>query len=253
MEEAFVSLENRQGVVVAELRHGVTNPICPRLVDALAHAVQSVIDDTTAGALVLTSANTKFFSIGLDIPHLMDLSKEAFLEFLASFSRLSLALLTMPKPTVAAVSGHATAGGCILALCCDYRFIAQGRKLMGLNEIRLGLPVPYAADCILRSLVGQRIARQITDGGEFYLPEQAQAMGLVDRVVPGDQLMGQSIQQARMLAEMPREAFARIKANRLAPVRAEIEARLRAKDLEFVEAWYSPEARHWLQEAATKF
>jgi enoyl-CoA hydratase/carnithine racemase len=253
MEEAFVSLENRQGVVLAMLRHGVTNPICPRLVEALARAVTSVVDDATAGAVVLTSANPKFFSIGLDIPHLMHLPKEAFLEFITSFSRLSLALLTMPKPTVAAVSGHATAGGCILALCCDYRLIAQGRKLIGLNEIRLGLPVPFAADCILRSLVGQRIAREITDGGDFYLPEQAQAMGLVDRVVPGDELIEQSLHHARTLAAMPGDAFAQIKANRLAPVLAEIEAGLVVKDLEFVEAWYSPEAHQRLQEAVAKF
>jgi enoyl-CoA hydratase/carnithine racemase len=253
MGETLVSLEDRDGVILAELRNGMTNPIGPPLVDALTRAAQSVVDDAAAGALVLTSANTKFFSIGFDIPHLIDLPREAFLEFFTSFSRLSLALLTLPKPTVAAIPGHATAGGCILALCCDYRFIAQGRKLMGLNEIRLGVPVPFAADCILRSLVGQRAAREITDGGQFYLPEQAQALGLVDYVAPGDELIERSIQQARTLAEMPREAFAQIKANRLAPVRAEIKAGLSQKDLEFVEAWYSPEARQRLQEAVARF
>jgi enoyl-CoA hydratase/carnithine racemase len=253
VEEALVSLENRQGVILAELRHGVTNPIGPSLVGALSRAVQSVTDDAAAGALVLTSANAKFFSIGFDIPHLIDLPREAFLEFFTSFSRLCLALLSLPKPTVAAISGHATAGGCILALCCDYRLIAQGRRLMGLNEIRLGVPIPFVADCALRSLVGQRIAREITDGGGFHLPEQALALGLVDRVVPGDELTAQSILKARGLADLPRGAFAQIKANRLAPVRAEIEAGLSRRDFEFVEAWYSPEARRRLQEAVARF
>lgn len=253
MQEPLVSMDNRDGVVVAELRHGTTNAIGPQLVESLARAAQHVADDAAAGALILTSANTKFFSIGFDIPHLIDLPKEEFLDFFSSFSRLSLALYTLPKPTVAAIPGHATAGGCILALCCDYRFIAEGRKLMGLNEIRLGVPIPFAADCILRGLVGLRTARQITDGGEFYPPEQAQAMGLVDRVVPPDELMAQSLLQARTLAEMPRGAFSRIKANRVAPVRAEIEAGLRQRDLEFVESWYSPEARRRVQEAAARF
>jgi enoyl-CoA hydratase/carnithine racemase len=253
MQEPLVSLENREGVVVAEMRHGVTNAIGPQLVQALERAVLQAADDAAAGALVLTSANDKFFSIGFDIPRLIDLPKEGFLEFFTAFSRLTVALYTLPKPTVAAISGHATAGGCILALCCDYRLISEGRKLMGLNEIRLGVPVPFAADCILRGLVGQRLARGITDGGEFHSPEQGLALGLVDRVVPADDLIAQCLFQARALAEMPGRAFPAIKANRVAPVCAEIEAGLHQKDLEFVESWYSPETRRRLKEAAAKF
>lgn len=77
-----------------------------------------------------------------------------------------LALYTLPKPVVAAITGHAIAGGCILALCCDYRFISEGRKLMGLNEVKLGVPVPYLADRVLHALVGTRYAREIIESGE---------------------------------------------------------------------------------------
>ena len=71
-----------------------------------------------------------------------------------------------------------------MALCCDYRFIAEGRKLMGLNEVKLGVPVPYLGDCILRHLVGARHARDIMDTGDFYHPEVLLQMGMVDQALP---------------------------------------------------------------------
>jgi len=253
LEEPDLALRRHDGVVVAEMRRGVTNAIGPGLMGSLARTIQRTHDDPDTAALVLSSANAKFFSIGLDIPGLLDQPAEEFHTFLTFFSRLCLSLYALPKPTVAAIPGHATAGGCILALCCDYRFIAEGRKLIGLNEIRLGVPVPFVADRILMALVGQYNARQITDGGEFHMPERALALGLVDRIVSADDLIAQSIEQARLLAEMPGAAFAQIKANRVGPVCAEIEAGLEQKNVEFVQAWYSPQTRLMLQEAAAKF
>jgi enoyl-CoA hydratase/carnithine racemase len=253
MEDTPLSIEQHDGVALVQMSQGVTNALGPGMVEALSQQILRARDDPATGALVLTSANTKFFSIGLDIPHLWDLPEDEFLAFVAAFSRLCLSLYTLPKPTVAAIPGHATAGGCILALCCDYRFIADGRKLIGLNEIRLGVPVPFLADCILTALVGPFNARQITESGEFFMPERALALGLVDRIIPAEDLTAQSIVQARSLADTPGMAFAQTKANRVRPVCEEIEAGLDAKNLEFVRAWYSPEARSLLREAAAKF
>ncbi len=253
VEDTGLTLEHHDGVVVAQMRRGVTNALGPDLIGSLGRAIAQAGEDPAVGALVLSSANTKFFSIGLDIPALLDWTQEEFQSFVAEFSRLCLSLYSLPKPTVAAITGHATAGGCILALGCDYRFIAQGRKLIGLNEIRLGVPVPYVADRILTARAGPSNAAQITAGGEFHLPDRALELGLVDRIVPAEDLMAQSILQARSLAEMPGQAYSQIKANRVGPVAAEIEARLQEKNLEFVRAWYSPAARLKLQEAAAKF
>jgi enoyl-CoA hydratase/carnithine racemase len=253
MQNAFLATEQHDGVALVRMCHGVTNAIGPPMLGALKETILRVRDDPATGAVVLAGANSKFFSIGLDIPSLLDLPQEAFQAFQTDFSRLCLALYTLPKPTVAAITGHATAGGYILALCCDYRFIAEGRKLIGLNEIRLGVPVPFVADRALAALVGQYRARTITDDGEFHTPQRALALGLVDRIVPADDVVAQSIQRARFLAEMPGTAFAQIKANRVGPVCTAIEAVLEEKDLQFIQAWYSPQARARLREAAAKF
>jgi enoyl-CoA hydratase/carnithine racemase len=82
-------------------------------------------------------------------------------DLVLALDSMCLEMLTISKPLVAGIAGHAIAGGCILSLCCDYRFISEGRKLIGLNEIKLGVPVPYVADCILRKLIGHRLARDV--------------------------------------------------------------------------------------------
>ena len=166
---------------------------------------------------------------------------------------MCLDLYALPKPTAAAITGHATAGGCILALCCDYRIIAQGRKLVGLNEIELGVPVPYVADRILRQLVGQRQARDIIDTGAFYSPEAALQLGLVDDVLPLPEVTPAAIEKVRRLGSLSGQAFAEIKRYRTVSVLHEVEPRLEETDRAFVGCWYAQATRERLKEAMSKF
>ncbi|MEE9618493.1 MAG: enoyl-CoA hydratase/isomerase family protein, partial [Anaerolineae bacterium] len=238
---------------IIKLDRGVTNTIDLQLVEELSETLQGVTHDPGVHSLVLGSSNERFFSIGFDIPQLFGLARQDFKFFYQTFNRVCMDLYTLPKPTIAAITGHAIAGGCILALCCDYRFIAQGRKLMGLNEIRLGVPVPYLADCVLRHIVGVRYARDIMDIGEFYQPEESLQMGIVDQVLPLEQVLPKSVEKARLLGGSPQEAFAMIKRNRVERVEAQVLTRLEEKERFFVDRWYSDEARERLREAMEKF
>lgn len=152
----LIRREYRDRVAILKLNRGIINALNLQLVNQLAENLQKVRDDSDVHSLVLCSSNEKFFSIGFDIPELFKLTRKDFRVFYQAFNRVCMDLYTLPKPTIAAITGHAIAGGCILALCCDYRFIAEGRKLMGLNEIKLGIPVPYPGDCILRHVAGTR-------------------------------------------------------------------------------------------------
>lgn len=240
-------------VLIAEFNRGVTNPIDLELVEELGALLQHAESDADIHALVLASANEKFFSIGLNIPHLYDLSQADFRHFYGAFNRLCIALFAFPKPTIAALTGHAVAGGCILALCCDYRFIADGRKLMGLNEIKLGVPVPWPAHCILRNLVGDAAARDLMYSGEFIESAQALKARLVDQVHPQDQVKAQAIAFAAALGGMSHSAFRAIKHNRVQPVTALIRETLEEKEAIFVEHWYSDFTREQLRTAIEKF
>jgi len=248
-----VQIEREGGVAILHLSRGVTNALNLELVLELGRAIEGVKRDADICGLVLTSANDKFFSIGFDIPQLFDLSPDGFASFYRAFNRLCLDLYTLPKPTAASITGHATAGGCILALCCDYRIIAQGHKLMGLNEIKLGVPVPYVADRILRQLVGQRIARDVVDLGAFYDPEAALRLGLVDGVVPLSEVLPATIEKVRGLGSSPGKAFAEIKRYRTEPVLQQVEPRLSETDQAFIGCWYEQAARERLKEAMSRF
>ena len=249
----MIRIEHHGEVAIAKLDRDVTNTIDLQLVEELSETLQGVTHDPGVHSLVLGSSNERFFSIGFDIPQLFGLARQDFKFFYQTFNRVCMDLYTLPKPTIAAITGHAIAGGCILALCCDYRFIAQGRKLMGLNEIRLGVPVPYLADCVLRHIVGVRYARDIMDIGEFYQPEESLQMGIVDQVLPLEQVLPKSIEKARLLGGSPQEAFAMIKRNRVERVEAQVLTRLEEKERFFVDRWYSDEARERLREAMEKF
>jgi enoyl-CoA hydratase/carnithine racemase len=249
----MISVEYDGAVAVVNLNQGVTNALSPELVRELADVIAGVGDDSDVQGMVLASSSTRFFSIGFDIPAMFEFSREEFSRFFRGFTHTCLALFTLPKPTVAAITGHAIAGGCILALCCDYRFAAKGRRLMGLNEIKLGLPVPYAADCMLRSIVGGRNAREIMEGGEFYRSEQSLRLGMVDRIFPREQVMVESIEKARLLGAMPGDAFALIKRNRVEMVVTQVLERIEEDEQVFLDRWFAKEARQLLKEAIEKF
>ncbi|MFX1284993.1 MAG: enoyl-CoA hydratase/isomerase family protein [Promethearchaeota archaeon] len=249
----MITIEVSESVGILKLNRGITNAINLDLVNELTTNLQKIEQNPDIRSIVLTSSNEKFFAIGFDIPELIKLSLEDFKVFYRSYNRLCLDLYFFPKPTIAAITGHAIAGGCILALCCDYRIISEGRKLMGLNEIKLGVPVPYPGDCILRQIVGARNAQEITYTGNFYPSAKLLQMGMVDKVVPLKQVQNEAVDKAKYLGSLPQEAFTMIKRNRIENVEAQIMKYLTEKEQSFLKHWFSTEARKQLEEAIKKF
>ncbi|UCF08278.1 MAG: enoyl-CoA hydratase/isomerase family protein [Thermoplasmata archaeon] len=249
----MIDIESEGEVAILKLNRSITNPLNLKFLLKISGKLRVLKDDSSVRSVVLSSGNNKFFSIGFDIPELYELEKTELTDFYTTYNRLSIDLYTFPKPTVVAISGHAIAGGCILTLCCDHRIIAEGKKFMGLNEIKLGLPVPYPADCILRDLVDARTARDIMEEGEFYLPEKSLGMGIADQVVPLEEVISRSVEKAKRMGEMPREAYKIIKNNRVENVKARILKNLEEKEQLFFERWYSDDAQRLLHEAKEKF
>ena len=247
-------LEDRDGhAAVLTLNRGVTNPWNLELVNALRGKLRELDSDDTVRAVVLTSDNDKFFSIGFDIPSLYPLTKEGFTEFYTSFNQLCLELFTYPKPTIAAIRGHAVAAGCIVTVCCDYRFIAEGRKLMGVNEIKIGVPIPYPANCIMQELIGFRNSRDMNDFGEYYPADELLRMGVVDKVLPVERVLPEAIAHVKVIGAYPTYAYRMIKRNRTEAIANHIREYLDEREKYFVECWYAEETRLLLEEAIKKF
>jgi enoyl-CoA hydratase/carnithine racemase len=151
------------------------------------------------------------------------------------------------------LKGHAIAGGCIVAICCDYRVISSGKKLMGLNEIKLGVPVPYPGDIILKQIIGTRYAQMIMEMGDFFGPEQLMQMGMVNQVEKPKIVVDRAVVQAKLLGGYPHLAFQAIKKNRVEIVKSQILEKLDEKEQYFIKCWFSRGTRKLLKEATKKF
>jgi enoyl-CoA hydratase/carnithine racemase len=249
----FVAVEIKDNVAVLKLQRSVTNALNLDFLKEISNSLHDLEKAHQVGAIVLTSANDKFFAIGFDLPYLIELEKEGVETFYTTYNQLSVDLFSFPKPVVAAINGHAIAGGCILTLCCDYRYISEGRKLMGLNEIKLGLPVPYPGDRILHQILGARYAKEVMEIGEFYPPEVSLEMGMVDQVFPLEQVLTKSIERAKLLGNYPAHAYKMIKQNRVENVKDEILKSLEEKQRYFLKCWEKDETQNLLKEATKKF
>jgi enoyl-CoA hydratase/carnithine racemase len=249
----LTKIEFDEGVSIIRLTSGVTNPISLELIKEITKNLNELKENPETLAVVLTGSNDKFFSIGFDLPNLYKQGKEEMKTFYRSYNRLCLDLYPYPKPTVAALTGHAIAGGCILALCCDYRVIASGKKLMGLNEVKLGVPVPYPGDLILKQIIGTRFAQMIMEIGDFYEPDALMQMGMVNEVVKLRSVLERSVAHARLLGGYPPNAFKMIKKNRVEGVKEQIQERLDEKEQYFLNCWFSDETRKLLKGATKKF
>ena len=124
-----------------------------------------------------------------------------------SSTLLLRAIASSPVPIVAAITGHAPAGGTVLALFCDYRIMAQGDFRLGLNEVAVGIPLPPVILGGLRRLVGARAAERLGVSGALISPEQALAVGLVDEVAPAEQVVERARDWCMQMLALPHEAM----------------------------------------------
>jgi enoyl-CoA hydratase len=247
--DAPYRLEWREGLAVVHLTCGKANALNPRAVAAIERA----LDEARAGdarGLVLTGYD-RFFSAGLDLVALFGLERGAMDEFMTRFDAVMLRVFAYPRPVVAAVSGHAVAGGGILALACDARVMGAAAGRFGLNEIRLGVPFPASALEIVRYAVAARSVEEVLYGGELFDPGSALERGLVTEVVDGD-VLGAARRTCGRLAAAPANAFESVKAGLKGAAVERARATLEPLRRAFVDAWYAPEARRRIGEARVR-
>lgn len=245
-----VVLEDHGPIAVLRLTNGVTNAIGAEVVQDLSIALRAA--GKRFSGLVL-AGNTKFFSIGLDLPELLTLDRDVMSGFWNRFEDLVLDLYTLSIPTACAIAGHATGGGAVLALACDYRFMASGRKLIALNEVKIGLPVPWLADRMLRQIVSDRVAVEVEFRSAFLGPEEANGAGLGDGVCAETEVEARAVEKISELAAMPSIAFSLTKQHRTRDIPSQFKEIRQALNQAFMDCWFAPSTQSLLKEAASKF
>lgn len=245
-----VRIEAHGDVGIVRLDNGTTNAIGEQLVRDLQEKINDVRNRFKA---VVFAGNTKFFSIGLDLPTLISLNRSEMTDFWHRFNRAAFDLFTLPLPTVCAVTGHAIAGGTILSLTCDYRLAAEGKLKFGLNEVKLGVPVPYLADMTLREVLGERAATDILYNGNLISVSDALKIGLADAIYPPEAVENEALSLAAKLASLPQPAFSAIKSNRVEQIRLRYENNNKSMCEIFVDCWFNNSTRELLKKACEAF
>lgn len=253
---ARIPLETRMDLVetrshgdIAELRlaRAPVNALDPALCAAIREALAAAIGAGARG--IALSGGPSVFSAGLDVPYLMSLGRDhdALMHAWEAFFGAARALADSPVPVAAAIAGHAPAGGCVLALCCDYRVMARSPDparpfRIGLNETQVGLVAPEGIQALLARVIGPHRAERLLVGGLMPTTDEAHAIGLVDEVAEPEATAARAVDWLRGIAALPREPMLETRAiaragvvDALHPRRIELER--------FVEGWHRPDTQ----------
>jgi enoyl-CoA hydratase len=239
---------DRQGPLgILRLDKGRGNAIDDALLEDLARwAVEAARDDQLRGVL-LASAHPRIFCPGLDLVSLIERDREGMREFMSHFATVLWGLFGLLKPVVASINGPAVAGGCILALTADYRVLARGAAQIGLNEVKIGVPLPWSVVMLLRSTVHTSSLAEVALLGRNFADEEALRVGLADALADRDQLEQTALARLEEFAEKDPLAFGATKGW----MRSQVVATMKAHEAEtadvWLDAWFSAPTRERLR------
>lgn len=229
------------------------NALNPELLQAIRAAVEAAPGNGARG--IVFSGGPGLFSGGMDVPHLMGLDETALRGAWEDFFAACLALAKSPVPVVAAIGGHAPAGGCVLALCCDYRVMARSPDpakpfRLGLNEVQVGLAVPEGIQILLRRTVGMRRAERLMVHGAMVPARRAFAIGLIDELADMQDVVPTSIGWLSGLLSLPSAPMLRTRQLARADV---VDALTKHVNLDgFLAAWNEPDTQNTMKALAAR-
>ena len=242
--------ELSDGIVQLRLHNGVTNAIHLDLLHELHQAVDGM-GPATRGLLLV--GGEKFFCIGLDLPWGLAQSRASMRTLFKVEGQLVLRLLEMRIPVVGAMQAHAIGAGTTLLMACDYRYGPTGRALLGLNEVRIGVPNPYFADQLLRFLAGDGVASDLITSGRLETAEAWVKLGLLHGAFPKAEVEARALAHLRELARLHQPAFALNKTMRTEALCERIRRRQEGHLDELLDIWFADATQALLRTGLAPF
>lgn len=191
--------ERRGSLALVRFAHGPVHALDVELANAIAETLTTIDGDASVDAIVLTGTGAAF-SAGVDLKRLVDEDPDYADRLLVALDAAFLAVWNGAKPIVAAINGHAIAGGLVLAFACDYRLMAAGNGRLGVPELAAGVPFPWLALELVRTSVAAAQLPELTALGETFGADDGKARGIVQEVVPADELIDRAAAIAHRLA-----------------------------------------------------
>lgn len=216
----MLTVEHESGVTIMTLENGKVNTLDIELLNDLSKQFRA-LRNSDGGSVVITGAG-RAFSAGVDLVSIVNRGSDYVKSFLAALSAAILDIFQCPLPVVAAINGHAIAGGCLLAIAADVRVMGEGK--IGLPEFTVGVPLPVAGVEVLRSVAGRHASHVLTSAA-LLDARNARDVGLVSMVTTENPL-STACEEAHRLATVRPTTFALAKRQLRAPAMASIEANL---------------------------
>ena len=235
----MIEFKSQAGTAVLTLAHGKANALDIELCEALTARFQE-LRGSDAKAVVLTGQG-KIFSAGVDLKRLSEGGAAYVRQFLPALHKLYATVFHFPKPVVAAINGHAIAGGCVLACCADRRIMANDVGRIGVTELLVGVPFPALAFEIVRFAVPARHLPEFTLSGATYTTDAALDRGWIDEIAEPSELLEDAIAVATELAELSPAAFVQTKKQLRQAVTERMAQSGAATDKAVTDIWMAPE------------
>lgn len=233
-------------VALITLNKGRSNAINAEMVQELQDMFQNIQNDDAISGAILTG-NNGFFSAGLDLIELYDYDETEIEKFWIAFLKLVNTVTAFKKPLISAISGHSPAGGCVLALCSDYRLMSEGKFIIGLNEVPVGLIVPDSIFHLYSFWLGAAQSYNFLLEGKLMGPEEARSVGLVNEVVHPASLLTAAERQMKKYLQFDRKTWQATKLN----LRRQLIEQTSLDQTEtlrmMLKQWWSPSTRSILQ------
>ena len=226
------------------------NALTAELMQALRQAIESAPQQGVQAIILSGSANR--FSGGLDIPLLVDSDQTGITSLWRTLYALLASIARSPIPIVAAITGHAPAGGTVLPLYCDWRIMVEGDFKIGVNEVQVGIPLPPVILAALQRQVGPRRAEWLAGTGILISPKQALDIGLIDELAPAENLKSRALHWCHELLKVPAQAMALTRRQARADLVALFDGDLETELSEMIEVWWSPQTQEALRSAAAR-
>jgi enoyl-CoA hydratase/carnithine racemase len=237
-----LTIERQGRLALLRMSKARGNAIDEPFAAALLGAVRDLDADRDVHGVLLASGHPKLFCPGLDLVSLYEYDRPAMERFLALFGEAVAALYALRAPLVAAVAGHAVAGGCVLALTADHRILRRGSQL-GLNEVRVGVPLPWSVAVLLKAAVPPASLSRVALLGLNFADEEAVAVGLAHEVAEVEGFEAACLARLAEFSERNPAAVAATKAFLREGPLAEMRAQEAARRGVFLDVWFSPEGR----------
>jgi enoyl-CoA hydratase len=248
----ILHVEDRGGVRVLFLSRGKANALTGDFCEEIHRAAREAEKDSAVRGVVLTSASSTIFCGGFDLGLLAYADPETFGRFIRIFETLFFDLFLLGKPLVAALTGHAVAGGALLAATADFRLAAEGPGKIGLPEVTLGVHVPRYCVEALRVTVGEQALRRWALLGETMPFEEAHALGAIDRIVPVRELLNEAVAFASRLGGSTSEVYAAIKRDLRGAAYEKAREIIPEGRKAFVDSWFSEVGQRGMTQALAR-